>query len=163
MLSRKTVNGTISAPIDESISSKRPRYVHRRRQFPLPNKPIAFIDMLNSMRHGQIDGQTAAQFYKLSRPIQYSDGLDPCELYVLCFREINRCIAYLTSSFPLREQVHEANQTKLRRIIGTPHPYEAIDVAGHDIRNNQISIVQAKKLLDRLIAPETIELKVKSV
>jgi hypothetical protein len=65
------------------------------------------------------------------------------------------------SSFPLREQVRQANETRLRRLPGNAQPFRAMDIGGYDVRHQHIDLVRAKKLLDRLIAPETIQLKVR--
>jgi hypothetical protein len=64
------------------------------------------------------------------------------------------------SRFPLREQVREANETRLRRLDGEFLTFEASDVAGFDIYNRPVSMNKAKQLLDRLIAPEINKLKV---
>jgi ATP-dependent DNA helicase PIF1 len=122
---------------------------------------LVFIDMLNSLRHGQPDGSTSAQFEDLSRPIYYSDGLEPCELYVISYRRSIGCNQ--PGSFPLREQVREANEIRLHRLTGKFQTYVASDIPGCNMYNNPISMDKSKKLLDRLIAPEMIELKVLSM
>ena len=64
-------------------------------------------------------------------------------------------------SFPLREQVRKANETRLLRLTGISQTFVAMDVGGFDVNDRHINLDQAKKLLDRIIAPETIELKVR--
>lgn len=40
----------------------------------------AFVDMLNSMRFGQMDSKTIEAFTKLSRKVKYDDLIEPTEL-----------------------------------------------------------------------------------
>ena len=42
----------------------------------------AFVDMLNAMRFGKLDAKTTQAFKALSRPVVYTDGIEPTELYV---------------------------------------------------------------------------------
>jgi hypothetical protein len=37
--------------------------------------------MLNAMRFGRLDARTVNEFKKLSRVVQYDDGIEPTELY----------------------------------------------------------------------------------
>jgi len=36
--------------------------------------------MLNAMRFGELDQKTVEAFRKLSRPVRYTDGIEPTEL-----------------------------------------------------------------------------------
>lgn len=63
-------------------------------------------------------------------------------------------------SFPLREQVYVANETRLQRLGGELRTFEALDAPGYDISNHLIGMDKAKQLLNRLIAPEVVKLKV---
>ncbi|EDK37148.2 hypothetical protein PGUG_01246 [Meyerozyma guilliermondii ATCC 6260] len=56
------------------------------------------IDMLNALRHGELDQDTIANFYKLGRKVTYTDGLEPTELY------------------PTREEVKRANNVRLSQL-----------------------------------------------
>lgn len=56
------------------------------------------IDMLNALRHGDLDQTAIANFYKLSRRVEYTDGLEPTELY------------------PTREEVKRANHIRLSQL-----------------------------------------------
>ena len=40
----------------------------------------AFVDMLNSMRLGQLTPETVDVFMRLSRKVTYEDGIDPTDL-----------------------------------------------------------------------------------
>lgn len=42
----------------------------------------AFVDMLNEMRFGRLNSETIKAFQKLSRPVKYTDDIEPTELYV---------------------------------------------------------------------------------
>lgn len=44
---------------------------------------IEFAQMLNEMRLGQISEQTVQTFKSLARPLQFDDGLEVTELYIL--------------------------------------------------------------------------------
>lgn len=44
-------------------------------------KDQAFVDMLNAMRFGEMDGPAIEEFKKLSRPVIYTDGIGPTQLY----------------------------------------------------------------------------------
>ncbi len=39
-----------------------------------------FVSMLNKMRLGNMDEETALFFHQLSRPVKYDDGIEPTEL-----------------------------------------------------------------------------------
>lgn len=39
-----------------------------------------FIDMLNDMRFGNMDDESAREFAALSREVHYEDGIEPTEL-----------------------------------------------------------------------------------
>lgn len=44
-------------------------------------KDQAFVDMLNAMRFGNLDTKAIEEFKKLSRPVEYTDGIGPTQLY----------------------------------------------------------------------------------
>jgi hypothetical protein len=41
---------------------------------------LAFVDMLNEMRFGTLSSKSTLTFKRLSREIEYDDGLGPTEL-----------------------------------------------------------------------------------
>ena len=64
--------------------------------------------------------------------------------------------------FPLREQVRQANETRLARLPGDVETFYAMDIGGHDQHNRQLSDYQAKELLNKhVIALEAVQLKVR--
>ncbi|KAK2732235.1 mitochondrial dna helicase [Colletotrichum kahawae] len=92
-----------------------------------------FANMLNEMRLGRISEQTVQAFRKLTRPIVSDDGLEVTEL------------------FPTRWEVENSNQARLRNLPGKPYRYDASDSGDANVRD---------KLLQNMMAPKTIELKV---
>ncbi|THH11770.1 hypothetical protein EW145_g431 [Phellinidium pouzarii] len=105
-------------------------------------KDHTFIRLLNQMRYGKLDDADVKHFNKLSRAVVYTDGIEPTEL------------------FPLRREVETANASRLSSLPGPSHTYRALDIAGIDIRGHPITLQQAEKLLERLIAVKSLTLKV---
>ncbi|KDN66508.1 putative DNA repair and recombination protein pif1 [Colletotrichum sublineola] len=92
-----------------------------------------FANMLNEMRLGRISEETVGAFNKLKRPIVSNDGLEVTEL------------------FPTRQEVDNANQSRLRGLKGKTYRFDAADTGDPQIRD---------KLLQNMMAPKSIELKV---
>jgi len=90
------------------------------------------IDMLNSLRSGNLDPAMIAKFHLLSRKVTYSDGIEPTEL------------------FPTRQEVKRANEMRLRSLRGANYVYRAQD--------NVMDPYQ-KKIYDNLMCEELLELK----
>ncbi|KAF5377180.1 hypothetical protein D9615_006334 [Tricholomella constricta] len=107
-------------------------------------KDQAFVDMLNTMRFGQMDAKTTAAFSTLSRKVEYADGIDPTEL------------------FSTRAEVDNANAYRLRQLNTESHTYVASEYPGLDSNNECVSPINMSRLLERLIAPREIQLKVLS-
>ncbi|KAJ3556482.1 hypothetical protein NM688_g2009 [Phlebia brevispora] len=105
-------------------------------------KEQAFVDMLNSMRFGQLTPPAIKTFRDLSREVVYNDGLVPTEL------------------FPTRAEVDRANTERLNKIPGDGIPFPAIDVPGWEESGQRISAEKADKLLNNLIAQKFLTLKV---
>ncbi|KZV74501.1 hypothetical protein PENSPDRAFT_194198 [Peniophora sp. CONT] len=95
---------------------------------------LAFVNMLNEMRYGQLSPASIKAFKGLARPIHYEDGIGPTEL------------------FPRREDVDAANNARMGRLAGVSRTYQARDggMAGPDER---------KRLLSNFMAPETLLLQ----
>jgi hypothetical protein len=47
---------------------------------PLLRHKLAFVDMLNAMRWGQISKENIPKFHQLSREVPHEDGIGPTEL-----------------------------------------------------------------------------------
>lgn len=69
----------------------------------------AFIDMLNELRLGTASDQTIAAFRRLKEERNYTDGMEPTELYVMKCRLASHCIGapqtdphWLASLFVMR-------------------------------------------------------------
>lgn len=90
------------------------------------------IDMLNALRHGELDNETAKRFYLLSRKIEYKDGLEPTEL------------------FPTREEVKRANYARLNQLPTTSVKYVAKD---------NVADPFLQKMLENLMCEKELELK----
>jgi len=105
-------------------------------------KDQAFVDMLNEMRYGRLDTATINTFRTLSRIVTYEDGIEPTDL------------------FPTRNEVDSANERRLREIKSTAHVYASVDIPGYDDKHFKITMQTMERLLDRLVAPKSITLKV---
>lgn len=88
-----------------------------------------FIDMLNELRTGIVSNETEREFRRLSRPLQCQAGIVPTELYAT------------------RNEVHYANETKLRAIGEQEVLFESIDSALN------------QNLLNNFLAPQELRLK----
>ncbi|KAF5375013.1 hypothetical protein D9758_000091 [Tetrapyrgos nigripes] len=100
-----------------------------------------FVDLLGQMRLGQLEERYKQILNGLSRPLVYSDGIEPTYL------------------FPLRAQVEGCNRQRLRELPTPEVTYQAMDSAGVDVYGKEISRADAFKLLDRLVSPQTVTLK----
>lgn len=90
------------------------------------------------MRLGTLSAPSIEVFRRLCRPITYSDGLEPTEL------------------FPTRQEVDAANNSKMRLLTGRSETYHAED-SGTIIEKSH-----RDKLLSNCMAPISIELKINS-
>lgn len=63
-------------------------------------------------------------------------------------------------SFPTRKEVDYANQYRLARLPGQSSTYEARDSAGIDSKGQPVNLVARDKLLERLVVPKVVQLKV---
>jgi ATP-dependent DNA helicase PIF1 len=68
-----------------------------------------FIDMLNNVRVGNLNYETIEAFQKLDRQINYTDGIEPTQLY------------------PTLKEVLMANQAKLNSLPGKVYTFQAKD------------------------------------
>lgn len=91
--------------------------------------------MLNEMRFGRMSPASIQAFQALSRPIRYTDGIEPTHL------------------FPRREDVDKANNARLSGLTSDCWSYIATD--GGQIQDR----VQRDKMLANFMAPHTIFLK----
>ncbi|KAL4068373.1 ATP-dependent DNA helicase PIF1 [Scleroderma yunnanense] len=105
-------------------------------------KEQAFVDMLNLLRWGNLDNEVIRTFKSLARPVHYTDGIGPTELY------------------PTRAEVERANTWKLDALDGAGSRYDATDTPGIDSYGERVTIMQMERLLDRLVAPRSVLLKV---
>lgn len=66
----------------------------------------------------------------------------------------------LLCSYPTRREVDNANNSRLQNLSGDPQTYVAYDRPGLDEEGNRIPWNKVEKLLERLVAPKQIILKV---
>lgn len=86
------------------------------------------------MRKGNISQQARDTFKSLSRPLAFTDGLLPTEL------------------FPLRNEVDRSNTSRLQSLTGTSHFFVARD-------SGSAPEEKRKKLLENMVAQGRLELK----
>lgn len=115
--------------------------------------------MLNAIRFGELDQKTIAEFQKLSRSVVYDDGIEPTELYFLSTINVGLFPHYTMSSFATRREVDNANDTRLKQLSGSLHVYTSMDIPGFDAKDQRISHDQMERLLERLVAAKTVNLK----
>lgn len=118
-----------------------------------------FIGILASLRKGELKREDINHLQSLSRPLHYADGIEPSHLWVICS---NKGIAKIQACFrfPLRREVESCNNNRLAALAGPDHTFNSVDSAGYDVNDRPISVESAHNLLDRLVAPSTITLKV---
>lgn len=95
-------------------------------------KSNELVDMLNALRYGNLDDAMVQKFRALSRRVNYTDGIEPTELY------------------PTRAEVKLANLLRLRNLPGQSRFFKAID---------NVSDPQYKRLYDNMMCEEVLELK----
>lgn len=93
-----------------------------------------FVEMLNELRLGRLSYNSISKFRSLDRELQFDDGLEPTEL------------------FPTRNEVDQANATRMRSLSGALRTFEALD-------SGTVDKVQRDKLLSNCMAPARIDLK----
>jgi ATP-dependent DNA helicase PIF1 len=99
------------------------------------------IQMLNDLRVGTISESSVQLFRTLSRPLAYTDGIIPTEL------------------FPRRYLVEESNKRHLDCLDSRLFTFNAKDTYGYDYNMVKITPTRGKAMLDRIVAP-SIQLKV---
>ncbi|KAF8446334.1 hypothetical protein L210DRAFT_2970581 [Boletus edulis BED1] len=111
------------------------------------------------MRTGVLAEWHIKEFLKLSREIHYDDGINPTQLYVTRSLRGIFFVVYLFR-FPLKGQVQQHNLQCLGKLEGETRLYKAMDARGHDIYGDRLTILQAEKLLEKLVCPKEVPLKV---
>lgn len=92
------------------------------------------VDILNSIRFGEIKPDTSLKIKALAREVDYSDGIEPTELY------------------PTRREVEVSNKRRLERLRG-----EVVEFLSEDLY--KASDQKHVKLLESLMAEKTLILK----
>lgn len=105
-------------------------------------KDNKFIDMLSAMRVGKLERWHVEEFYKLSRPLHYEDGIEPTQL------------------FPRKGDVERYNHERLHTLPGEAYTFRAMDSYGRDINDTPIDPHIGGQLLERLVVAKVVTLKV---
>lgn len=123
---------------------------------------VEFVDMLSSMRIGQLSPQLITRFRQLSRPLVYEDGIEASVLWVdfMCASIVFHSWSLIAISFPLRAEVEGHNNSRLNMLTGKIHVYRSMDSRGYNAKGEQLEKDMAQRLLERLVAPRSISLKV---
>lgn len=69
----------------------------------------------------------------------------------------------MESRFPTKAEVAAENQRRMGGLTGPTRTYKSHDTAGVNDRGEPVDIREARKLLNREMAPEVIKLKVRNV
>ncbi|KAI5828562.1 hypothetical protein K523DRAFT_387803 [Schizophyllum commune Tattone D] len=110
--------------------------VFRQKEQPL-------VDMLNEARFGKLKRETIQAFRQLSRPVQYTDDIEPTRL------------------FATNAEVDAANLIRLRKLPGPGTVFSSTDTAGLDGNGEPLSEkLMLSSLRRNTIAPKDIELRV---
>lgn len=111
------------------------------------------------MRTGDLADWHKKEFQKLCRRITYDDGISPTQLYVTCSPQGIVLIPCLPR-FPLKSQVERHNLECLGKLEGEAVVYKAMDARGIDMYGDRLTVTQAEKLLEKLVCPKEVPLKV---
>ena len=116
--------------------------------------------MLNEARFGKLSAETIQAFRKLSRPVQYTDDIEPTRLYVYPLYVGMIGLTRLTR-YPTNAEVDNANRIPLRKLPEPGMTFKSSDTAGFDGNWQPLS---EQAMLDSLsrntIAPKVIEMRV---
>ncbi|CCK72997.1 DNA helicase KNAG_0M01440 [Huiozyma naganishii CBS 8797] len=87
------------------------------------------IDILNSIRFGEIEKDMTRAIRSLEREVKYEDGIMPTEIYAT------------------RREVESSNARQLHNLPGSTYKYDAEDVAPREMMPMLDSVVMAEKVL----------------
>jgi hypothetical protein len=121
------------------------------------------VSLLNEVRFANLSDQSKARLAALSREVRYTDSVEPTELYVPASFLGRLPPIYWFPRFPTKREVQFANESRLVRLSGPKHTFNATDHAGRDDKDRGVTLQQARTLLDRsVLAPQSMVLKVRS-
>ncbi|TFK57647.1 hypothetical protein OE88DRAFT_1620188 [Heliocybe sulcata] len=100
-----------------------------------------FVDILNTLRIGKVTEEIVDELRQLSRPVTYTDGIEPTELY------------------PLRRDVEIANHNRLTALPTSEMRYLAVDARQDGNKGYKISLEAMERALGRLVAQQEVVLK----
>lgn len=99
---------------------------------------LELIDILNSLRIGKIDYNLENKIRKLNRPLEFSDGIGPTEL------------------FPTRNEVENSNLLRLNTLKGPEIIYDCEDIAIGGLKIDD----KIKKNFELLMCAQRLKLKI---
>lgn len=129
-------------------------------RFQTSHRQVEFVDMLSATRSGNLEDWHVQEFVKLSRVIEYSDGISPTQLYDFFLALCNASVIIDVYRFPLKSQVESCNQKHLDVLSGEESTYTAMDSRGFDMYGERIPAKVGEQLLERLVVPKVISLRV---
>jgi len=89
----------------------------------------SFVDLLNSLRLGEVTDEMAKVFKSLEREVQYDDGIQPTELF---------CTRY---------EVEQANKKRLDQLPGMKREFIAKDIGSPQSLGSLSSVMAVQKLI----------------
>ncbi|KAI0085666.1 hypothetical protein BDY19DRAFT_896120, partial [Irpex rosettiformis] len=101
-----------------------------------------FVDMLNALRIGKLSEHHVHKFMALDRPMTCPKGMEPVQLY------------------PLKDNVNKANSDRLAKLKGEAKYFHSIDRPGWTREGYRLSVEVVRTALSRMVALETVVLKV---
>ena len=120
--------------------------------------------MLNSMRYGEINEEDETRLRALSREVNYTDGIEPTELYIcLPYTPVGVNTDLFFLRYPLRAEVVRANKFRLKDLPNPTHTYIADDVRGVDSKREPLSFRSMDSVLNKLVAIQEVTLKVDNI
>lgn len=102
------------------------------------------IDMLNSLRFGDLESSIISKFYELQKPKTYDDGIEPTELY------------------PLREEVKRANDRRIKELPHEARIFKAMDNVDNEMEERQLDNLMCEKVLTLKPGAQVMYLKNRS-
>lgn len=78
----------------------------------------------------------------------------------LCPSNFSSLTICLLTSFPLRAEVEGHNNSRLDELTGNAHIYHSMDSRGYNAKGELVEKEMAQRLLERLVAPRSLSLKV---
>ncbi|CAK9436482.1 uncharacterized protein LODBEIA_P10400 [Lodderomyces beijingensis] len=99
------------------------------------------IDMLNALRLGELTTTIVNKFKSLSRSVEYTDGIEPTELY------------------PRKDDVARSNNRRMQRLPGETVHFKAIDYAANENYRDQFNQLMCEEELSLKEGAQVMNIK----